>query len=170
MALPQCMCATARVPCRSSHMVQAELYQPTQGESCPPTVVISPRMISGLCDASGTFECEVLLARREDLAGGQETALCCLYLITAIFPSPLQKPLNSIRIHSYKQKGIRLIFYRSGTSGTEHLLNFMRISCVSLCLPETKSRRIPKMKSQCPIQPLKSGRKAEKFVLLKISC
>lgn len=87
MALPQCMCATARVPCRSSHMVQVELYQPTQGESSPPMVVISPRMISGLCDASGTFEREVVLARREDLAGGRETALCCLCLITTIFCS-----------------------------------------------------------------------------------
>lgn len=47
---------------------------------------------------------------------------------------------------------------------------FMRILYVSLCFRETKNRRNPRMKSQCQIWPLKSDRKAEKFVLLKISC
>lgn len=75
--LPQCMCATARVHYKSSPVVQTELYQPTQGQSCPPTAVITPRMISGLCNVSNTFKSEIMLAGREDLAEGWKTALCC---------------------------------------------------------------------------------------------
>jgi len=78
-------------------------------------------MISGLCDASGTFECEAPLARREDLAGGWETALCCLCLIRTRFFSFSSAENNSIWIHNYKQEGIRFIFYTSGTSGNTYL-------------------------------------------------
>lgn len=47
------------------------------------------RMFSGLSNASGTFEHDVPLAGRKELAGGQETALCLLYLIVTIFCSLL---------------------------------------------------------------------------------
>lgn len=75
-------------------MVQAELYQTTQGKSCPLTVVINPRMFAEVSNASGTFEHEVPLAGRKELAGGQETALCLLYLIVIIFCSLLSAEIT----------------------------------------------------------------------------
>lgn len=149
------MTATVKAPCRPPHMINDELYQPLWRKSCPPEAVIRPRMISGLSDAWGTFEHEVLLTRTEDVAGGQESAILCLCLRNHL----IQCGYAAARRNQGQILQIRHQWSR--------MINFIRISQVGPCLLTIEWHFISQTKTPVSNSAIKI---LEKFILIKICC